>query len=59
MSVSFILEARAPGGRVGSRSKGWRWLGFRGGGMDQGQRWVGLGICKVDLTPPPGFRVLQ
>jgi len=27
---------------------------IRGGVRDRGQRWVGLGICKVG-DPPPGF----
>jgi len=34
-------------GRVGSRSKGWRWVGLGVGLGIRGRSWVSVGVCKV------------
>jgi len=42
--VAPHCSTRDPGGRVGPRSKGWRWVGLGVGLGFRGRRWVGLGV---------------
>jgi len=46
-AVAPHCSTQDPGGGVGSRSKGWRWVGLGVGLGIRGPRWLGLGKCKV------------
>jgi len=45
-AVTPHCSTQDPGGGVGSRSKGWRWVGLGLGLGIRWWRWVGLCICK-------------
>jgi len=55
----FLISPVAPycstqdsGGGVGSKYKGWRWVGLGLGLGIRGRRWVGLGIESLSPAPP-------